>query len=117
MAAISQVSMAGLGPKTVAFTTAGASDTFTYKSGVRQILLIMNDSGGPLTPNIDGDGGTTKTVAGLGAAIDTSGGYTFASIADGAFVAIDLSTISEYCKGTIAVTGADGAKLVILEYE
>lgn len=117
MATIAQLSMAGLGPKTASPTTAGASDILVYKSGVRQILMINNVSGGAITPNIDGDGGTTKTVAGLGAAIDTSGGYTFASIANGAIVFLDLSTISEFCKGTVTVTGADDAELTVLEYE
>lgn len=117
MGTIAATSMGGLGARTVTFTTATASDTFTYKAGVRQIMIIDNVTGGALTPNIDGSGGTTKTVAGLGAAVDVSGGYEFASIASGARVAIELSTISEFCKGTIAMTGADSAEIAILEYE
>lgn len=116
MGTIAVTNMSGAGQATVTYTTATASDTFTYQAGRRQIMIIKNDSGGALTPNIDGDGATTKSVPGLGGAIDTSGGFDFTSIANGASVAIDLDEISEYLKGTIAMTGADGADIAILQY-
>lgn len=116
MATIAVTDMTGAGVATITYTTATASDTFTYQSGRRQILIIKNDSGGPLTPNIDGDGATTKAVAGIGGTVDLTGGYDFASIADGASVAIDLDEIRDYLSGTIAMTGADGAEIAILQH-
>lgn len=116
MATITVTDMTGPGVATITWTTATASDTFTYQSGRRQIMLIDNISGGAITPNIDGDGATSKAVAGIGGSLDTSGGFDFASIANGAVVAVDLDEIKEYLKGTIAMTGADDARIAILQY-
>ena len=115
MAAIAATSMGGAGARTVTFTTLGSSDTFTYTASRNPVLLLNNVTGGALTPNIDGDGGTTVPVAGVGS-VSVASGLTLASIAAGACVAIPLETISAYLKGTITVTGGSGIKAAILEF-
>ncbi len=115
MATITATSMLGLGSRAVAITTLGASDTFTYDRTKAQVLVLNNVTGGGLTPKIDGDGGSTVDVDGLGA-IDVSAGLTLASIGAGDSVAIPLNTISGYLSGTIAVTGATGIEAQLLEF-
>jgi len=113
MAAVTATSMLGSGARTVSKLTAGASDTITYQAG--DILLINNDSGGALTPTIDGAGGTTWPAPGLGN-VSVAAGLTLSSIADGAMVAIPLDTIKAYLQGVITITGADGAEISILRF-
>lgn len=115
MATITATSVSGSGAVVTTLTTLGASDTFTYKSGKTQILTLTNNSGGALTVNIDGDGATTAPLQGVGN-VDISGGYSTASIANGAAVVIKLDTISKYLAGTIAVTGGTGIVATLLEY-
>lgn len=116
MATITATSMAGQGDRAVTWTTLTASDTFTYNSGRSPVLILRNATGGPLTVNIDGDGATTKAVAGLGADVDVSGGFDTSAIADGTTRAIPLTTISAYLSGTIAVTGGTGITAALLEF-
>ena len=111
MATITATSLSGSGSRAVTITTLGASDTFTYVVG--STLILNNVTAGALTPNIDGDGGTTVSVRGVGS-VDVSGGYTTPSIPAGGYAAIPLDSISEYLKGTITVTGGDGIEASIL---
>lgn len=113
MATVTPTSMTGSGDRAVTWTTLTASDDFAYTPGA--VLLINNTSGGPVTPNIDGDGQDSVNVAGVGT-VDVSGGYDFSSIADGDTAAVPLDTISAYLKGDIAMTGADGAEAAILTF-
>ena len=113
MATIAGTAMTGLGSRAVTETTLTASDTFTYEAGTGQILIIRNDTGGAITVTIDGDGGSTVAVPGIGD-VDVSSGYSTGSIADGNLVAIPLDTIKRYLTGTIAVTGGSGAEAVLL---
>lgn len=113
MAAITATSMTGSGSRAVTATTLGASDTLTYVPG--SVLILDNVTAGALTPNIDGAGGTTVPVAGIGS-VDVSSGYTTPSIAAGAKAAIPLDTIKEYLKGVITVTGGSGIKASILTF-
>lgn len=92
-------------------TTLGASDTFTYLPGM--YMIINNVTAGALTPNFDGDGGTTWSAPGIGS-IDVTGGYTAASIAAGAQRIIRLDSIKAYLQGTVTVTGGDGAEVVLV---
>ena len=115
MATITATSMTGSGARQITVTTCTASDTFTYTAGKKQTLVIYNDTAGAITPNIDGDGGSTVPVAGVGS-VDVSGGYTTPSIGVGETHAIPLDSISAYLTGTIAMTGADGAEAHLLEY-
>lgn len=107
MATIAQTLLTGSGQRTVTETTLGASDTFTYRPNTGQVLTLRNATGGALTPVIDGDGGTTVPVSGIGS-VDVSSGYSVGSIAAGVVKAIPLDTIAEYLRGTIAVTGGTG---------
>lgn len=111
MATITGTTLQGSGSRVVTSTTLGASDTFTFNDG--DILLIQNDTAGAITPNIVGDEAANVSVPGVGN-VDVSGGYDVPSIADGAEVAIPLSSISKYLKGTITLTGADGAEAKLL---
>lgn len=112
MATITRTNVAGAGRKTVTETTlTGTADTFSYGTGDR--LIMRNPTAGALSPVIDGDGGTTVAVAGVGS-IDVSGGYAVGSIAAGAMVTIDLDTIAAYLRGTIAITGGTGLVASIL---
>lgn len=115
MADIVATSMLGLGSRAVTITTLGASDALTYDRTKAQILILNNVTGGGLTPNIDGDGGTTVPVDGIGA-VDVSSGLTLASIGAGDSVAIPLNTISGYLSGTIEVTGGTGIEAQLLEF-
>ena len=112
MAAIVSTSILASGAVVVAETTLGASDTFEYGSG--SILMLRNASGGALTPKIDGADGTTVKVDGL-PPVDVSAGYTLASVANGAVVAIRLDGIHEHLKGVITITGADAMVATLLQ--
>ena len=107
MAEITQTLLTGSGQRTVAETTLGASDTLTYRPNTGQVLILRNATAGALTPVIDGDGGTTVPVPGLGA-VDVSSGYAVGSIAAGVTKAIPLDTIAAYLRGTVALTGGTG---------
>lgn len=114
MATITQTSTSGSGQRTLTETTLSASDTFAYSPGSGQILLLRNPTAGALSPVIDGDGGTTVPVQGVGS-VDVSGGYAVGSIGVGAAVAIPLDSIKAYLAGTIAVTGGSGLVAAILD--
>jgi len=58
--------MTGSGQRTLVPTTMTASNTFVYKPGTGQILMLRNATAGALTPILDGVGGTTVPVAGIG---------------------------------------------------
>lgn len=115
MAAIAATSMTGQGARTVTRTTLGASDTFTYNASRNPVLILDNVTAGALTPNIDGAGGTTVPVAGLGQ-VSVASGLTLSSIGAGVCVAIPLATIEKYLQGVITVTGGTGIKATLLEF-
>ena len=116
MAAITATSMQGQGPREITVTTLGASDTLAYKTNANATLVLNNVTAGALTPLIDGAGATSVSVAGLGAVVDTSGGFLVSSIGAGETAAIPLDTISEYLKGVITITGGDAIEAQLLEY-
>lgn len=116
MAVIAQTLLTGTGARALTVTTLGASDTLVYKAGARQVLVLDNVTAGALTPKLDGDGGTTVQVAGVGA-VDVSAGYTTPSIAAGARFAIPLDTISAFLQGVVTVTGGSGIKATLTSYE
>lgn len=116
MGTIAATSMTGSGDRELTWTTLTSSDTFTYNSARNPVLILRNDTGGALTVNIDGAGATTLSVAGLGNAVDVSGGFDTAEIANGETYAIPLDTISVYLAGTIAVTGGTNIEAALLEF-
>jgi hypothetical protein len=115
MAVITATDMTGSGARTLTETTLGESDTLVYDSSKRQVLTLRNDTAGALTPNIDGAGGTTVAVAGIGS-VDVSSGITLASIGAAAHVAIPLDSINKYLQGTVTVSGGDGIVATIMEF-
>jgi len=92
----------------------GTLDTFVYRAGVQQVLVLRNATAGALTPVIDGASGTTVNVTGIGA-IDVSAGFSVGSIAAGAVKSIYTDSISAYLNGTIAITGGTGLVATLLE--
>lgn len=116
MATITATNMQGSGVKTVTETTlTGTADTFTYTAALNPVLYIRNATGGALSPIIDGSGATTVAVGGVGN-VDISAGYAVGSIAAAGVRAIELSTISKYLAGTIAITGGTGLVCSLLEF-
>ena len=96
-------------------TLTGTADTFVYRSGVNQTLILRNATGGALTPIIDGNGGTTVAVDGIGV-IDVSAGLAVGSIAAGAVKTIRTDSVYQYLQGTIGITGGTGLVATLLEY-
>ena len=115
MPAITATSMTGSGSRTVTETTLNGTDSFVYSEGARSILILRNPTGGAISPTIDGDGGSTVPVAGVGD-VDVSSGYAVGSIAAGAVAAVPLDTIKEYLRGTIAINSGSGLVGVLLNY-
>lgn len=117
MATVTSTSMTGTGQRTVTEVTLdGSSDTFSYSSGSRQILILRNPTGSPISPVIDGDGASAALpVSGVGT-IDLTSGYAVGSIAAGAVKAIPLDTIKNYLSGTIAINSGSGLVAVLLSY-
>lgn len=112
MPLIVATSIKGLGAVTVTETVLDGSDSLTYNRGA--ILTLRNDTAGSLSPVIDGDGGSSVGVEGLGD-VDVSAGYSVGAIAAAAVKTIRLDTISEYLKGTIAINSATGIVATLLE--
>lgn len=108
MATIVETVGTGLGAVALTQTTlTGTDDTFTYREGTGQILILRNGTGGALSPVIDGAGGTTVGVNGLGV-VSVASGYAVGSIAAAAAVSIPLDSINQYLKGAIAITTGTG---------
>lgn len=97
----------------VAEQTLTASDTLTYNPAKKQLFILRNDTGGALTATIDGDGGTSVIVPGMGS-VSVAAGYAIA-VAAGARFAVQLSAISAFCKGVVNVTGGTGLKAQLIE--
>lgn len=115
MPAIAATDMSGPLVRTVTQTTLNGTDSFTYNGLRKPVLILRNPTAGALSPVIDGDGGTTVAVEGIGN-VSVAAGYAVGSIAVGAVVAIPLDTIREYLRGTIAVTGGTGLVGSLLEF-
>jgi hypothetical protein len=108
MTTITETVGTGLGAVALTLSTLnGTADTFTYRQGTGQILTLRNPTGAPISPVIDGDGGTTVAQQGLGN-VSVASGFAVGSIAAGAAVAIPLDTIYQYLKGVIAITSGSG---------
>lgn len=108
MATIAATSMQGVGVRAKTRTTLnGTADTFTYRAGRGDILVLHNPTGSTITPVIDGDGATTAEIQGLGV-VTTSGGYAVGGIAAGAEVLIPLDSIAQYLKGVITINSGSG---------
>ncbi len=112
MAAIASIASA-VGSFTANESTLTASDTITFNSAKLQLLVLRNATAGSLTATIDGDGGTTVTVPGVGV-VNVAAGYGI-TIPAGETRAVVLSSISAYCQGTVTITGASGMKATVFD--
>ena len=115
MAVIAHTTLTGAGERDATITTLGASDTFVFAAGKNQVLLLNNVTVGALTPLIDGAGGTTVAVPGIGS-VSVADGYQLASVAAAGYVVIPLDSINKYLQGVITITGATGMEATILGY-
>lgn len=104
MAAITSINAAQAGAFAAPISTLSADDTITFDAGKKQLLVLTNTTGGALTATIDGDGGTTVQVPGLGS-VSVAAGLAIA-VPAGESRAVVLGTISAYCKGVVHITGA-----------
>jgi hypothetical protein len=104
MAAIASIDASVAGAFAAAITTLSADDTITFNSGKKQLLVLRNTTGGSLTATIDGAGGTTVAVPGIGQ-VSVAAGLAIA-VPAGESRAVVLSTIRHYCQGVVHITGA-----------
>ena len=116
MAAITKTKLAGVAPTVIAVTTLGTSDTFTYDPNFRTQIILRNATAGALSPVLDGAGGTTIGVAGIGA-VSVAAGYTVPSIAAGAMVILEAGNIAAYLQGVTTVTAGTGIIASIVEFK
>lgn len=115
MPAITATNMAAPLVRAVTETTLNGTDSLTYRSDRRAVLTLRNPTVGALSPVIDGAGGTTVSVPGVGN-VSVASGYAVGSIAVGAAVAIQLDTIKEYLSGTIAINSGTGLVAALYEF-
>lgn len=107
MAAIASLTPPAAGGSfAAAISTLSSSDTITFNSAKRQLLVLRNTTGGSLTLNIDGNGIDSVNVAGIGP-VSVAAGYDVV-VAAGLSRAVVLSTIKHYCQGVVTLTGASG---------
>lgn len=108
MALIASTDASQIGAFPINETTLSADDTLTINTAKKQLLILRNDTGGSLTATLDGDGGTTVTLPGVGV-VDVSGGKPIV-VGAGLKVAVVLSTLSAYTKGVVHLTGGANLK-------
>lgn len=114
MATIIATDLNVAGVKIVTETTLTSSNTFTYREGVNQTLILRNPTAGALSPIIDGAGTSTVVIAGIGS-IDLSAGFAVGSIAAGAVRSIRTESIGRYLQGVIDITSGTGLIATLLE--
>jgi hypothetical protein len=114
MAALTAIDATQKGAFLAAFATLSADDTFTFDPTKKQLLVLNNTTGGDLTATIDGTGGSTVPVDGIGS-VDVSAGLAI-TVAAGACKAVVLSTIKYYCQGVAHITGAATLKAQIYNF-
>lgn len=106
MATVARNTLTGvIGEVNITETTLTATNTFDYIRGGGQILVLRNSTGGSIDCVIDGDGGGSVPVDGIGD-VDVSGGITI-TVAAGEVEAVRLESIYRYLSGTISMTGED----------
>lgn len=117
MATVTATSMGGSGQRTLTFTTlTGTADTFTYTASKNPVLVIKNDTGGAISPVIDGAGSSAALpVKGVGS-VDLTSGYAVGSIAAGVEKVIPLQSIENYLVGAIAINSGTGLKVALMEF-
>jgi len=93
-------------------TTLAGGDTFNYVKGTGQILVLLNPTGGAISPVIVG-AGTTWNTDGAGAK-SISAGYAAFSIAAGQIKLIPLDTMEGFLQGAIVINSSAGLKAALI---
>lgn len=114
MAAISSINASQNGAFTAAISTLTADDTITFDAKKKQLLVLRNTTGGSLTVTIDGDGGTTVSVPGIGS-VSVSAGLGI-NVPAGESRAVVLSTVKHYCQGVVHLLGASGLTAQLFDF-
>lgn len=113
MAAIASISVVNTGSFAAAISTLSADDTITRNRSKTQLVVFRNTTGGSLTATIDGDGGTSVIKPGIGS-VSVAGGYAVI-VAASLSVAVLLSSIDDYTKGVVHITGASGLTVQVFD--
>ena len=116
MAALTKSTFNAVGPVIITANTLTASDTFSYDDNFRTVIELRNATAGALSPVLDGVGGTTVGVAGIGP-VSVASGYAVGSIAAGVTVWIEAANIAAYLQGVTTITGGSGIIASIVEFK
>lgn len=111
MAAIASIN-AGIGAFAVAETALSADDTITFDATRQQHMSLRNTTGAPVVVTLDGTGGTTVAVQGIGSVSVASG--LAITVPANSRVDVILSTVSKYCQGVVHLTGGVGVSVAIV---
>ncbi len=114
MAAIASINASQNGAFAAAISTLSADDTITFNARKKQLLVLRNPTGGLLTATLDGDGGTTVSVPGIGS-VSVSAGLAI-PVGAGLSVAVVLSTVKHYCQGVVHITGGAGITAQLFDF-
>lgn len=116
MATITQTDGAIFDVQTVAQTTLnGTLDTFVFRAGQGQILILRNSTAGALSPVINGSTNTPVSSDGLGIVPTVSGKAVGSIPATTGIVMIPLDSIAQYLKGTISITSGVGLVATLIK--
>lgn len=96
-------------------TLNGTADTFTYRAGQGQFLILRNTTAAALSPVITGSSSTLAAVDGGGMINFAAGKPVGAIPATTGSVFIALDTIAMYLKGTITITAGTGLVAALLK--
>ena len=111
MAAITSIT-AGIGAFAAAETALSADDTITFDASRQQLMTLRNTTGAPVVVTLDGTGGTTVAVQGLGS-VSVASGLAITVPANDR-VAVVLSTVNKYCQGVVHLTGGVGVSASVI---
>lgn len=114
MAVLSPVNISGNGAITTTPAVLTSADTLVYNHGLTQILNLANTSGSSITLTIDGDGGTTVSVDGIGS-VSVAAGLAI-TVPNNEARTVRLGSIREYLKGTVNLTGGTGLRAQLFEF-
>lgn len=117
MAVINSQIMSGADWEIKAMTVLGTSDTLTFDPSKKQILVIVNETGGNLTPNIVGSSPSATYPVQNAKPVDLSAGLTSGTIPDGSAGLCYLNNNAAYLAGdgTVTVTDALAATAILIE--
>ena len=93
-----------------------ASDTFVYKQGAGQRLILRNASGLAVTLNLLGNLAVPAQVPGVGP-VAVAAGFSTGSLPNSApnIFEVALDTIYQYLTGTVTITGGIGCSAYLYD--